>query len=308
MTLCALALTLGAAAWGGLELRKANEAKSALVAADLQQQTITARIVALEEQVRAETKRAREVEKDNALLQAALKDAQTAEADAAAPITREVVEARYRRGKELAQSGDTESALKELLWCFDIGMRRVSSFSGVRASFLLKEIQKLGPPGIAALHERRNKARQILLTGTDDSGAASDFSSISRTLDENHAVLNLYDQMPAGPSRRTLANYAFSQLVEARRYSDAISARTFVTMTSSLEMMIQESTGPRRDHAIRTAATNVEVLAGAGELAHAQSLIARLLGHDSSESTRAILQRHLERAGHAGLLESNINK
>ncbi len=63
-----------------------------------------------------------------------------------------------------------------------------------------------------------------------------------------------------------------------------------------------------RSYAISSAAQNIEVLAGAGDLAHARELAGRLLAFDGSEATRALLQKHLERAGRADLLSAGAGK
>jgi hypothetical protein len=57
-----------------------------------------------------------------------------------------------------------------------------------------------------------------------------------------------------------------------------------------------------RENVRKSAATNIEVLAGAGDLDHARSMVERLLAYDNSDETRAVLQTHLERAGHTELL------
>lgn len=290
----------------------AGENKDALAAANRRQTEIGARIGAMESRIQSEANRAQAVESDNAELRAAVQKAQTAKAaDAlasAAPITHDAVEARYQQAKQLAQGGDAATALKEYLWCFDVGMRRVSSYAGVRGSYLLEEIVKLGPVGIAALEDRRNQARQLLVAGTDDSDAASDLVSISRKLNDEQAVLAVYDAIPPGESRHALAIYAFGQFVAAQRYSDALTGRPYGNMSASVERAIQSPPGRIRDYEISSAATNIEVLAGAGDLAHAQALMARLLAADSSATTKTTVAQHLARAGHPELTAPQTQK
>ncbi len=301
------ALVLASVGLGVFQLRETGKARDALVESERRQEISSARIAAMEIQIRAEADRAQAVENDNAMLRRALEEARTARATAAAaavpPITRDVVDARYRRGKELASTGEVEKALAEFLWCFDVGMRQINSMAGVRSSYLLAEIVRLGPTGIAALEDRRNRARQTLLAGSNDRRAASDFTSISRELNDRPAVLAIYDQMPSGDARKSVALSAFDQLVDARRYEDAMTGRTYASMISLFELQVQAA-APGRAHAIASAAKNIEVLAGAGELADASSLLARVLKHDSSETTKTLLQTHLKRAGHAELLEA----
>lgn len=246
-----------------------------------------------------------------------------ANAQANTPITHDVVASRYKRAQDLARSGDSAEALKEFLWCFDEGMPRVTGYGGVRTSFLLSEIAKLGaeyPPALAALRERRDAALQRLLSSENDPDAAQDFASINRELHEDETTLAAFDQLPAGDMRRrALANVAYEQLVAAQRYQDAVLGRPYETVSSLFELTSKERPLPanvtnpdairktQRDYLINSTATSVEALAGAGDLANARALAGRLLAYDNSPGTMAVLQQHLARAGHAGLLDNAAN-
>ena len=236
------------------------------------------------------------------------------------PITHDLVESRYKNAQELARSGDSAAALKEFLWCFDEGMPRVSSYAGVRTSFLLSSIAKLGeeyPAALVALRERRDKASQRMLNGENDSEAAMDFAALNRTLKDDQNTLAVFDQLPAEDRRRqTLASAAYNQLVEAQRYGDALLGKPYATISANFEMLATERPLPanianpekirksQRDYLINSTAKNVEVLAGSGDLGHARTLAQRLLAYDSSPETKALLLQHATRAGQAGLLES----
>ena len=54
---------------------------------------------------------------------------------------------------------------------------------------------------------------------------------------------------------------------------------------------------------INMAAENVEVLAGAGDIESARELLRKVLATDSTPETRALLAKHLSRAGRPELLE-----
>ncbi|MEO5959562.1 MAG: sigma-70 family RNA polymerase sigma factor, partial [Opitutaceae bacterium] len=199
---------------------------------------------------------------------------------AAQPITGDAVEARYKRAQELARNGNSTEALKEYLWCFDEGMSRVAAYTGVRLSFLLGEIEKIGPAGIAALRERRDRAQKRMLAGEKDFEAAMDFAALNGTLKEDDLTIAIYDQLaPGDERRRTLAMSAYEQLVAARRYADAAQARSYAQMASMFEMMqgptltanTPDPAGMRqmqRESAIESASESIEVLAGAGDLAN----------------------------------------
>lgn len=239
------------------------------------------------------------------------------------PITHDLVEARYKHAQELARSGDSAGALKEFLWCFDEGMPRVTGYGGVRDSFLLSEIAKLGenyPPALAALRERRDAAWQRMLSSENDPDAAQDFASLNRELHEDQNTLAAFDQLPAGDHRRqVLASVAYDQLVGAQRYSDAILGKPYDTISMLFDMTSKERPLPasitnpemvrktQRDYLINSTATSIEALAGAGDLVHARALAGRLLAYDSSPGTVTVLQQHLTRAGQGGLLDKATN-
>ncbi len=85
------------------------------------------------------------------------------DAEANAPVTQDMVESRCKRAHELARSGDAAAALEEFLWCFDQGMPRLSSFAGVRTSFLSSSIAKLGETYPEVI---RKTQREYLITST----------------------------------------------------------------------------------------------------------------------------------------------
>ena len=300
-----------------------------------QNQAAQAKMRELEQRVQAADRRAQnaeqraaDVESDNAKLLAAI-DRQSAARTAASPVvaasaaeaeplTHDAVEARYRRAQQLARTGEPAEALRELLWCFDVGMPPITGFGGVRMSFLLSDIAKLGekyPPALAALRERRDKAEKRLLISASDYEATSTFSSINNYLKEHARTLAVFDQLPADDRRRAaLASTAFEELRERQRYADALTGRSFVQMTQQLERTLEPRPLPpgianperirktQRDFAIATAAKHVEVLAGARQIEQARALADKVLAADGSAETRALLQKHAERAGQPGLL------
>jgi hypothetical protein len=177
---------------------------------------------------------------------------------------------------------------------------------------------KLGerePAAKAALRERFEQARRRVLGSPDDTGILGVMASIAWVLGEEQAMVAMYDALPPHDARRRkVAIYAEPGFVAARRYRDALVGRPIATRSSSFVMPTRGYGGSNsadqpqafvetvRKHAITSAATNIEILAGAGELAHARTLAERLLAFDSSEATRTLLLQHLERAGQPGLL------
>lgn len=322
------AVVAGAVGVATYEAGRADKQASELAVVSRERGALQARLAEFDRRLRTAEQRAIDAEQDNALLLSAVQSDREARSVAALPasasspagveVTESLVRERYARGQRLARDGDPAEALRELLWCFDEGMIRVSSFTGVRASFLLGEIARLGrrhPPALAALRERRDRAEQQILSGMPDFLVATNFGAINRTLKETDRTLALLDQLPAGDRRRsTLAGTAFDELVDARRYEDALSGRPFAFMRSSLERAKDEPQSlaslpnaeavrkSRREHAITSTAKHIEVLAGSGRLDDARTLANQLLAYDASATTRDVIENHAARAGHPNLL------
>ena len=125
-----------------------------------------------------------------------------------------------------AELGQDQDALREYLWCFDVGMVNEESYGGVRLSFLLSDIERLGrryAPARAALVERRQHAEQRIVDGSAEYDDIAVYSSINETLDEQDATLVLYDRVKDEGSLpdltlRAFAREVFDLLVDAKRY------------------------------------------------------------------------------------------
>lgn len=123
------------------------------------------------------------------------------------PVTSGMVGARFKRAQALVeQNGDPAEALREWLWCHDVGMLRISAMSGARstAPLLLAKLGERYPPALAALRERRDRARERVLTSETDPEAAREFGAINRALNDDATSVALYDQLPPGDRRRGL--------------------------------------------------------------------------------------------------------
>jgi len=119
-------------------------------------------------------------------------------------------------------------ALELFLWCFDHGLEHDSAFTGVRSSFLLDDIARLGkayPTALEALRERRDRARAFLLDPppvqepapdldkTDfmeflekhrpRQRAAQDLASLNRALGDEELTLDVYDALALDPGGET---------------------------------------------------------------------------------------------------------
>jgi hypothetical protein len=275
----------------------------------------------LQQQLTAAQQRAAAAARDRASVGAVVKESLArVETDAPAakePITGDMVQARLLHARELAKSGQSEEALREFLWCLDVGLKR-DGRSLPLLSVVILEIGELGkqyPEALAALRTRRDQSAARVLASETDFNAVMEFSSLNRAVGESDRNIELFDRLPAGDRRRrTLAGGAIDSLIESRRYADALEGNPYSSMSSMFEVQIQERPQTAalpnaneirksvRDYTVKNTARNIEVLAGAGDLDHARTMLGRLLSYDSSEATKALVQTHLERAGHAELL------
>ena len=312
---------IGAAWWGTSRVRAARVERAV---AQREEAGLAAQMKGLESRVQAEAKRVQAAEAENARL---LAEAEKMKGTKPRPaeveeVTSGMVNTRFKRALELAKTGDPAEALRELLWCFDVGMPPFAAFSGVRVSVLLDAIVELGaryPAALDALRARRDEAREQLFASDGSLGAGGDFASINRVLKDYHANLALFDQLAPGDRRRRwLASGSHDLLVEQRRYTDALEGSPYTSISSTFEMLIQDRPLPpdtpnpeelrrkSREYIIAWAVKNIEVLAGAGEMEKARTLAARLMTYDAADATRALIQRHAERAGRPELLAAGM--
>lgn len=297
-------------------------------AATVQVEDVRAKIPPMAARLAEAARRVQAADDESARLLKTLEDLRTAEKATTAALapspTRETVESRLRRGLELAQRGEGEEALRELLWCYDEGLVRVSVLSGMRSGVVPQALARLGathPPARAALIERRDRAeRQLLGNGPRDPMLAMEFAAMNDALGEAGHTLALFDKLPPGDARRTsLASPVYKELVAARRYEDAASGRSFSAMISSLDLAAEERPMPagipnaerlnqaRRNAALAQAGQDIEVLTGAGRMESARALAEKALKLDDSPATRALIQEHATRAGRSDLLSIPVS-
>ncbi len=287
-----------------------------VTALEQRQTAATAKLAALEAQLQEQTKRADAIEADNAKLRAALVQAQAARAAApkkAEPLTRQALDERFRTARALVRGGDPAQALRELLWCWDEGLKQGTSATiPARRSGLtdgLRELAERYPPAREEMEKRRAALHARILASAGGGDSISEYASILETLNEKKALLGLFDEIPAGDRRRTtLAIYAREPLIEARRYAEAMEGHSFARMSASFETQagmnaLRASRDGVPSFFVQTTVKNIELLAGSGDLVHARELATRLLAVDNSPATRALIQQRAERAGQPELLK-----
>ncbi len=225
------------------------------------------------------------------------------------------VAAREALAKALARHGDNPEALKEFLWLYDDGMKHANNYSSVRESFLLSDIKKLGdkyPPALAALCMRRDEAETRLAASKYAPEDGQDFSYINWILGESTTTLKFFDSLPAkDPRRHIFGHPVIEELLKARRYNEAVELRPTKQVLAQLNEGAGAAWVPHaaEDHSLRqfymdNAAEALEALAGSGKTDDAQKVIRRMRAIDDSPWVRAILLKHLERAGQGMLLDS----
>jgi RNA polymerase sigma factor (sigma-70 family) len=318
----AVSLAIGAA----LIKANARDAQSALAMSMRRHASSNAKLVDMENQLQAATNRMQVAEKENQMLLATVQAMQATDAAQASvdaqPITDDMVLVRFNQARELVRSGDGETALRELLWCYNVGFPHINSGNLARVTSLglFGELGERYPPALEALRELRDQAQPRVQASENDYDATLELAAINHALKDDQANLAILDKFPQGDRRRkTLAFASADYLVANQRYDIAAEGWPYGVISAGLERRLQslqdlplptatpnpeEARRVFRESTLAWAATNIEMLAGAGDLAHARSLAERLLAFDSSESTRALIQQHAERAGHPTLLAS----
>jgi hypothetical protein len=318
------ALVVVGATWFTVrEFRAAHEAADALAVTQWRSEELLGGIAALEMEIPVEIKRAEAVESDNAALAGAVQRAQAALATSvSAPSSRAAYAERLKQVLAQAKNENAEARalMRELLWCLDTGVARPElRANGATIFSVVSALGKLGerfPEALAELRERFEHGKRRVLGNANDTQPLGAMAAIARMLRDDTLMVVVFDEIPVGDARRTkVAIYAVEGLIAAHRYADALIGRTYASMSSTFELNLQDWTSGllpaeaaekakavMRNYAVTATAKNIEVLAGAGDLAHARELAGRLLAFDGAEATRALLQKHLTRAGQAGLL------
>lgn len=229
------------------------------------------------------------------------------------PIDKAMVQERYDRGKALLAAGDHAGALNEFLWCFDVGMLAVPSFTGVRVSFLVGDIKKLAavyPLAKQALEERCDAAEKRFLTAAGERTAGVEFAGLMRAVGDEARFMKAFDSLPANDVRRKgLGVYAYQGLLGRRRYAEALEIFDFAWLKQAFEMqqkrppvMTPRGEDLSRNMAIKYALDAIEALAGAGKLTEAREFVGLLVEYDASVKTQEELEQRLQRAGQPELL------
>ncbi len=264
-----------------------------------------ASVAALKSNLAALTQRATAAEVDATAMQAALQAARSTRVTEA-PTARVLTDAQGQataamaRASKLRNEGRPQEALDEYLTCY-----RTLPTTGPGAVYrqiLMGRIKSLGQPypaAITALRELRDTAMQKLEVSPGSRELILEVGQLNERLGDGRASMTLYDFLPPGdPGRQALGLIAHGAFVEARRYDDALIGKTPGNMLNELDMGIRRSGQDKagRDHIVKGALSNIEVLTGVGKLDDARILTAKLLAFDGSEATHVAIQKHVDRA------------
>lgn len=318
LLIAACAVAVAALVWAAYERGQAGEARGRLAQAERQVQTLTEEARGMRERLQAELRRTQAADEDNARLLEAVSSIAANGAETVAPaadaVTPDALRNRFRHAGELTRARRYAEALQEYLWCYD-GMGRVGSLRGLRRGLVTRAIADLGrqfPAALQALRERRDAAQAAMRASVEDHDAANDFAELNDALNEGIRSIAAFDSLPeSDPRRAVLAARIADDLAEAGRYRDALRARPYWQMNSEFETLVasagaSSSVALRQelhDGIVHATATDVELLAGDGDVTHARALARRLLAFDDSDETRALLAQRLARAGQSDLLE-----
>jgi RNA polymerase sigma factor (sigma-70 family) len=245
---------------------------------------------------------------------------QTAFAPPADTITRDMVDARLKNAQELAKSGQHTEALREFLWCYDVGMRQVDGYFFERYLSALGGIAKIGkeyPAALEALRVRRDAALERVIASENDMTAAKDFAQINQVLGEDAATHSLFDKLGEDDPRRAhLVDTNIKRLMETQRYRELAKAMPYDRIPQVWEEIVQRAHSQAgasgqaavalRRGAITFAAQQIEMRAGAGHTAYASDMIERALIFDNSPATVEKIRISLVRAGHPELLKQHL--
>jgi hypothetical protein len=205
-------------------------------------------------------------------------------------------------------------ALEIYLWCFDYGAEIRPGFAGVRGSYLLTSIVRLGVklgfrPALNALIERRDACEARLKSGAGSRRDALDFADINRYARQDARTLALFESAPADSEIKDALGWSLREyLLKSRRYEDLLRIfdpdETFERNAAGLEMSECGLEPALRRKLLRFCNPLVEALAGVGEHDRALALAGKILGIVPGPQVRQELIAHANRAGDTRLAEA----
>lgn len=233
------------------------------------------------------------------------------------PVSTQDPMARMDSARALVQDGKYEEAMEKFLWCYDEGLKHNKAFHGVRLTFLLNDLARLGeryPQARSALQERRQDVLTKVRANEASELNVAELAALNRALGEDALTLAVYDELkddhPHWPIVALLRRQVFDQLRAARRYQELYEEldlsheveKTFLLAEPDVlanEVTLRLTTAQRqeleqakREVVIENLADYYEILIGAGRLDQAEKLARRVLKLDDSAPTYNALAWH----------------
>ena len=226
--------------------------------------------------------------------------------------------ARERLADVLRRRGEYEGAHREYEWCVRQGLRANVLYAAARRRLLLTGFVELGqhyPAAAATLRQLREEYAAELVSGKGGANRARDLAAMDKALDQPEKTLEVFDAEKISPQARAiLFDRVMDQLVAAGRQDDVLRLvkplRAFqqeVRMAYQRKRLWSRTALDAEQRGTPAFATErgallVEALARADRSQEARELIDAVLKFDDSATSRAQLQRHIERSGNTELL------
>jgi hypothetical protein len=212
------------------------------------------------------------------------------------------------RADKLAAAGQTKQALREYLWALDHGVDVHPAFTGVRDTFLIQRIIKLGSAEPSALRELEARAARLedaILTSKlprrsryPDVGL---YVSLNYERNEQERTMRVYRQLRQRGSALADDLYdqgVFERLLEQGRYADILEREDWCNEQLDLtERMFGIAIASFRSRAVDL----FEALAGAKRNEEAIGLLARVEARDVSAQSFVAFMERAARAGNTKL-------
>lgn len=219
---------------------------------------------------------------------------------------------RMEYARALEEKGHYAEALTEYLWCLDEGNKHDFGFGGVRLSYLMSDLQRLGaeyPPALTALKKRRDASRTILEKGMERPDIAMEFAAYNNALEQPEQTLALYNTFKAKDSdlARILFIHVSEILLEKRRYADLVAGAGDIPARARKEMaqykgmtsisgIDESSRAALKKLAVDKSCGYFEALVGTDRNAEADEVRDEILTFDKSVTTYVALVKRAIRA------------
>ncbi len=313
MVLTALGAGIGGFVNSAWEKAELQEVRSRLAVSEKRMQD-------LESELGRRTDRLAELEQSAEVASADLRRLQRVMERAAAEpkleITQELLRERLSEARKLESEGRMVAALETYAWLLDVGEPALAQYSGVGGE-VIQILGRLGESDARAanmLRERRDTAEAKVRAGETDGGEIQDFVAMSRALGELERAILLFDETSDQSIKRGLQIYLRRDLIELQRYEDAYLPGSHGRALNLFEMNLSRVRSSKSEidpflksemmaRSIKSAALDLELLAGAGHSEEAMELAAKVLEADRSADTVEALRAHLQRAGQERILE-----